>query len=333
MHNTGWLVLLLSVALVLWTQICDKDEVALDGAVVVAHNPHRQDTPMSTQSSSSLSSSSLLRPNDYRCVPCDDDTLEQFLPQFAIIGAMKSGTSALAKYLRNHPSVGKGKGEAHILDNHKWFIHDSRNTTIEQCRILQAYKAFFSNQLEVADDDTTHPVLFDKSPNYLLESHIIPTRLVCAMTARRTKLVVILRHPVDRAFSQYQHQMRNAERYRRESFEQMVQRDLGNLQEAGVQPNSKIEDEYRAWVHYRKLKGTSAIGRGLYVIQLRQWFAVLQETFGKENLLNHVLVVESEAMLQDRQGYFDKVLDFVDLPSLQLPDQDNGIRWVSLFLL
>ena len=205
MHSIGWILLLLTAGLLLWTQVSEVDEGALDGrgAVVVVHNNHRQDTPMSAQSSSQ--SSLILRPTDYQCPPCDrdnDDDLERYLPQFAIIGAMKSGTSALAKYLRNHPNVAKGKGEGHILDNHKWFIHDARNTTMDRCRILQAYKEFFSDQVlreeaEKAESDKTTPpaVLFDKSPNYLLESHILPTRLVCAM-AQRTKLVVIKR-PTD----------------------------------------------------------------------------------------------------------------------------------------
>ena len=201
------------------------------------------------------------------------------------------------------------------------------------------YQRFFASQLGGGGNAVANsqkiPVLFDKSPNYLLESHMVPTRLACAMAEREVKIIVILRHPVNRAFSQYQHQMRNAEKYRRESFAHMVEHDLGNLQEAGVVVPSHHaatpinDEEYRSWVHYRKLKGTAAIGRGLYVVQLRQWLAVLQVQLGKtvaQLLKDNVLILESEAMLQDRQAYFNVVLDFVGLPPFELPEQDNGIQ-------
>jgi hypothetical protein len=62
------------------------------------------------------------------------------------------------------------------------------------------------------------------------------------------------------------------------------------------------------------------ITRSLYAIQIRQRIAAFRDHFGPENFLDHLLILESEAMHVDKQAYYDKVIDFIGLSPYKLRD-------------
>jgi len=103
------------------------------------------------------------------------------LPNFIIIGAMRSGTTSLTHYLRSHPDVFMSTPkEPHFFD---------RNYE----RGLDSYKACFSGVAgEKAIGEATQTYLYD-------EQAIVHM----AETLPDVRLVAILRNPVDRAYSHY----------------------------------------------------------------------------------------------------------------------------------
>ena len=122
------------------------------------------------------------------------------LPNFLIIGAAKSGTTAIYTYIKQHPDIFMSpKKELRYFSNinpqpkavPKQYIHESVST-------LEEYKHYF--------DTVAHEkIIGESSPTYLytpgtaenIKSHI-----------PNVKLLAILRNPVDRAYSAYTHALR-----------------------------------------------------------------------------------------------------------------------------
>ena len=75
--------------------------------------------------------------------------------------------------------------------------------------------------------------------------------------------------------------------------------------------NMTAAEEYQAW---KQFTWSRYIAQGLYHIQLRQWLAVLRDHFGPDKMMDHILIMESEADKENKQGMYDRVLDFLDLP-------------------
>ena len=115
-----------------------------------------------------------------RCLTSADRTL----PDFLIIGAQKSGSTALAVNLGLHPDVHMAGGnrpiETHFFDS-KWD------------QGLEWYRKWFpaGDKLQA-----------EKTPNYLPENRC---HARMAEVVPHAKLIIALRNPVDRAFSAWNH--------------------------------------------------------------------------------------------------------------------------------
>lgn len=106
------------------------------------------------------------------------------LPDYCVIGAMKSGTTAIARYLGAHPDCFLVPGkEVHYFDRH-----------FE--RGLEWYTSLFA-------DADAGVVAGEATPNYLHDPDV-PRRFHDA--SPDTKLIAILRNPADRAYSHYWHE-------------------------------------------------------------------------------------------------------------------------------
>ena len=202
------------------------------------------------------------------------------LPNFLILGAQKAGTTALYAYLRWHPQVtGPSFKEVSFFDRH-------------YARGERWYRAHFPAR--------RRPAVGEASPSYLFHP-LAPERV--AQLLPDARLVALLRNPVDRAFSHYQHEVALG----REplSFEQAIVREdermRGELQHM-------LDDELyfsHAWWNYTYL------ARGRYAEQLERWFA----SFPREQLL----VLLTDELAQDPGGAYGRVLDFLGVEVRELP--------------
>jgi hypothetical protein len=110
------------------------------------------------------------------------------LPDFVIIGAAKSATSLLANYLKRHPQVFFCPKKEPLFFAYERFYGQG----------FEPYRQLFagarSDQLcgEASTDYTRYPQVTG-----------VPERLAAANP--RMKLIYIMRHPVDRAYSHYVH--------------------------------------------------------------------------------------------------------------------------------
>ena len=149
------------------------------------------------------------------------------LPDFFIIGASRSGTNSLRVMLNSVPEILPArKREIHFFDNDKQYSKG-----------LKHYESYFLER-------EVH-LSFDTTPNYLY-SEKAPIRIKKDMPEQSYRFIVLLRNPVDRAWSNYWHWR-----------DKIPKSDLFN-------PNSEILKRGR-YIDYLK-RWMSVFGRKCFVI-------------------------------------------------------------------
>ena len=194
------------------------------------------------------------------------------LPDFLILGAQKAGTTALYAYLRWHPQItGPSFKEVSFFDRH-------------YARGERWYRAHLPIRRSALVGEAT--------PGYLFHP-LAPERV--ARMLPHARLIALLRNPVDRAFSHYQHEVALG---REElSFEEALAREDERME--GEVERMLRDPAYfsHAWWNY------TYAARGRYAEQLERWFAA----FPREQLL----VLLTDDLAADTAGTYRRVLDFL----------------------
>lgn len=227
------------------------------------------------------------------------------LPDFVIIGAQRCGTTSLYNYLIEHPAVSPAfMKETHFFDFsfHKgvnWYraffpcaygfsaVPGERCSQKRGSRPGAGVKPKRGRQAFVTGEST---------PYYLFHPRV-PERV--KQTVPEVKLIVLLRNPVDRAYSHYHHELRTGAE--QSPFEDALKRENEVLPREAAKI---LEDaSYRSFSHVHH----SYLSRGIYVDQLRRWI----ELFGRESMI----IVRSEDFCDDPATTVDQVFRFLGLPS------------------
>ena len=174
------------------------------------------------------------------------------LPGFIGIGAMKAGTTLLYELLRQHPDLqmAYGRKEVHFFDRH----YD---------RGLSWYRSLFDDDREQLGGEITPNYLYDRRCPERIHEHVSDARLI-----------VCLRDPVARAYSQFTQWVRDAAY--REDLPQFL-------------------DEH-----------PNAVERGLYFEQLSRYLSL----FPRDR--PHVVIFED--FVADPLGQFDAICTFLGVP-------------------
>jgi hypothetical protein len=206
-------------------------------------------------------------------------------PRFLIIGSQKCGTTSLYNYLIQHPNIIAAlKKEIHFFDSN----YDKG---------YEWYKSHFSATNEIKKK--TDVVSGEATPYYIFHPHS-PARV--KKTLPRVKLIVMLRDPVERAFSHYKHHVKyNVEPL---SFVEAIKMESERL---NGELDKMVQDEN---YHSYNWQMFSYLARGVYVDQLKRWL----EYFPKEQFL----ILQSEDFFRDPVGNFMKTLRFLGLPEYRL---------------
>lgn len=215
-------------------------------------------------------------------------------PRFVIIGTQRGGTTSLYNYLTAHPQIaGTKRREVHFFDlNYRrgldWYL--------QQFPPAWRGKAVTLRQREILTGES--------SPYYLFHP-LVPQRLRAALPA--AKLIVLLRNPVDRAFSHYQLMRKKG----REAltFADAVEAEPERL--AADAEAMECDPHYHSRAHFDH----SYLARGVYADQLQRWLDV----FPREQL--HV--IKSEDLYRDPHAACTETLRFLD-PKLIESYQGNG---------
>jgi hypothetical protein len=200
------------------------------------------------------------------------------LPSALIIGAQRSGTTSLFNYLARHPDVRPPLGkEIHYFDLH-------------YARGLRWYRGRFPFRHRLRGDALT----IDASPYYLFHPQA-PARAARLLPAVR--LVAILRNPIDRAFSHYQHEVRDGRETL--SFPEAIEHEAERL--GDEEERLRHDPSYYSYNHHRY----SYAQRGRYLEQLTRW----TQHYPRSRLL----VLQSERLFSEPAAVCAELYRFLGL--------------------
>lgn len=221
------------------------------------------------------------------------------MPNFLVIGAAKSGTTALYKYLGQHPEIYMSPyKEPHFFafEGEKLDFRGPRDRAMMRYMTINdagRYRALFDG---VADESA----IGEASPMYL---YIPGTAERIKKHIPDAKLIVVLRNPVDRAYSNFLHMIRDN------------REPCAEFAEALADEERRIEENWYASWHYKQM--------GFYHEQLKHYF----ELFGRERIsvyLHEDLNFDTTATLQDMFRFLGVDDSFV--PDVSVRYNESGVH-------
>jgi hypothetical protein len=224
------------------------------------------------------------------------------LPDFVIIGAMKCGTTFLYNLLAQHPHVDAAAAkELHYFNSH----FDEG---------IEWYRRYFPQQRWKAGRRT----ITGEATPYL---HRLPVPKRMAEVIPQARLIVLLRNPVDRTYSDYLH-MRTKRWYKKgwetRTFEEAIEAEKAWLLDKGGEDKTFKKDHTS--LGYGPCR---YLPRSIYIDQLLHWSGFFSE--------EQMLVLKSEDLFERTLETLQFVLDFLDLPhwepeAMEIPNKGRYER-------
>lgn len=205
------------------------------------------------------------------------------LPSFLIIGYGKCGTTYLFDRLLEHPNVYPS-----VKKEINYFI-------FRHAEGVNWYRAHFASAPNGRSDRLV--AVGEASPGYVVNPHA-PGRIAALIP--NVKLIVLVRNPVDRAYSHYRHQRRLGIEPLA-SFEAALEAETDRLR--GERERLFSDPSYVgsfAWYIW------SYVAQGIYADHLQWWL----DEFPSDQLL----VVPSDALYQNPTSTLRNVTRFLELP-------------------
>src|SRR5918995_399458 len=166
------------------------------------------------------------------------------MPNFLIIGAMKSGTTALYYYLEQHPEIYMSP-----VKEPNFFSSQEQGSAADAVTHIGTYQYLFRGASgEKAIGEASHSYLYEPRAAAEIRRYV-----------PEAKLIAILRNPIDRAYSHFLHMVRSGTEPL-DNFAQALREE-----EVGIHKERTFQDY---------------VGRGLYYDQLKRYF----ETFPREQV-------------------------------------------------
>jgi len=192
-------------------------------------------------------------------------------PNFIVIGTIKSGTSSLYNYICSHPQVLPAiEKEVHFFDTH---FEKGIDWYLAHFPAIPTHKNFLTGEA---------------TPNYLYCEKAAEKLFNCFP---KTKLIVMLRNPIDRAIFHYYMAKRLGQEKR--NLEEVIARETAILEQIEA-----------------KLLEPGYFSFSLYVYFLKTWIKL----FSREQ----ILILKSEEMYEQPEATMKQVFEFLDLPDYQI---------------
>jgi len=209
------------------------------------------------------------------------------LPNFLMIGVLKSGTTSLYEYLIKHPSVFSCLvKEPHYFNKHYFD------------RSIEWYKFCFPTNWTKYYTKNIQKKKFltgEASATYYYSPHV-PKRV--KQLIPNTKFILVLRNPVERAYSMYSKMVYH--KLEKLSFDEDIEKENERISN---EFQKMIEDEtYFSEVYFQH----AYLDQGVYVNKIKNWL----EYFPIEQFL----FINNDNLLRTPDIVYQKVLDFLELP-------------------
>lgn len=206
-------------------------------------------------------------------------------PDFIVIGAQRSGTTSLFRALVSHPRIVRPT------------FHKGVNYfDLNYFRGRSWYRGHFPTVASARASTRRHgpPVVFESSGYYLYHPDALAR---AARDLPAVKIVVMLRDPIERAYSAFEHE--RARGFEWEDFERAL--DLEDERLVGEIDRMRRNPAYESFPH----RHHSYVRRGQYAEQLRAVYALFPA--------DRVHVMQSEAYFEDPNAEFRALTDFLEI--------------------
>ena len=202
------------------------------------------------------------------------------VPNFMCLGAAKSGTTTLYNILRQHPDIYTPSfKEPHFFD------------------IPENFSNGFNWYQETYFKKTNKKIISDFTPSYFFDADA-PRRIFDTL-GKNIKFLVILRNPVDRAYSHYLHSKRD--HHETLDFEESLNEEVDRLQ------------KYTEGSDYLSYLRHSYVQQGLYAQMLKRYLNYF-------SLDNFLFVFFEDEFLENRDLVIKRILEFIDVDTNVLLD-------------
>ena len=213
-------------------------------------------------------------------------------PNFLIIGTQKGGTTSLLRHLNKNPSVYIDM-EPHYFSNNESYKKGNKEYEMKLNAGLKNHVKWMKNSKKV----NKKPVIIgEKTPEYMYNKKALER---IHKYNPNIKLVVILREPISRAYSQWNmYQSKKNHEYKNMSFKKMINKCMKD-----INLNFSNPDKF------------NIIKRGIYAVQL----ANIYEIFPKKN----VLIMISEHFKEKPLLELNKICKFIGAPLFKSIENTN----------
>ncbi|MBI5918951.1 MAG: sulfotransferase domain-containing protein [Nitrosomonadales bacterium] len=201
---------------------------------------------------------------------------------FFVVGASKSGTSSINEYLEQHPAINMVKHK----DVACYFCNDyGMPITLEEYRGM-----LFPDGTYNATGDCCHAYLTDEHSASWIHSEF-----------PNAKIIIILRNPADRAFSQYHWLVAHGYEFA-ETFEEALRMEDDRYMRNVRKQADLIQGYKDNYLYFRS---------GLYSQQVRRYI----DLFPREN----ILFIRFDDLRQNSAAVVSRVYSFVGVDAAELP--------------
>ena len=203
-----------------------------------------------------------------------DNLIYQFkhkIVDFIIMGTQKGGTTALSINIAKHPDIyinndqDPAKSEIHFFD-------------LNWSKGKEWYKKQFNNSYN------SHKMIGEKTPELMYLDYTFP--LIQSINTY-VKIILILRNPIDRAYSAWKHALKYGET---KNFEDAINDELNNKLDENKTFHTAIKHYLRRGLYYQQ------------ICNILKWFS-------RDNLL----ILINEEVIKDMTKEYNKVYSFLNL--------------------
>jgi len=234
----------------------------------------------------------------------------RLLPSFIIFGAPRCGTTSLYNYLSEHPAI------VPALSKEIGFFELNFQHGINW------YKLFFPtifSKYQIKKELRNEIITGEATANYIHHPRV-PARIKKHLP--NIKLILLLRNPVDRSYSQYYKLVKLGRE--KLSFKEALKIEPERIR---GETEKMIQNDNYYSLNYHNFSYLTA---GIYVDRLELWF----KSFPKDQ----ILILRSEDLYENPELIYKQTLEFLELSNFKLssynrfnyyndqPKMDNTIR-------
>jgi hypothetical protein len=247
-------------------------------------------------------------------------------PEFMLVGGMKCGSTSFARYLSAHPQV-KVPGPK---EPNYWSWH----------RFSARYQDFFVNESPISRPGPGQYISGEFSTSSLIHP-LVPRRVKANLPT--LKIFVLLRNPVDRAYSHFM-MSRMTGREKECTFEEIVRREMDEIPELlAAHERGFLSTGSDSKLCYSTIDGTpirvakheqgwpirwlrddldlrdfyyqSYVFRSLYHDQLHRWLRLFPR--------RQLMIIQSESLFENEAETMNAVAEFLGLESFDFRAADQ----------